>query len=124
MPQLVLHAGQAALNVTTPANQRPMLPNPRTRTIGQRNLIAGEEFCEHLRVELVTFAFALGDYPQLLRMRQDNATSQRLDQLHEPFVAGGGFHNDLEFAQLAEPGFDSRLVPAFQPLTSGDLALA
>src|SRR4051794_21602556 len=100
-----------------------MLPNPRTRTISQGNLIAGEEFCEHLRVELVAFAFTLGDDPQLLWMRQDNATSQRFDQLHEPFVAGGGFHYDLELAQLAEPAFDSSLIPAFQPLASRDLPL-
>src|SRR6478752_8199898 len=101
-----------------------MLPNPRARTVGQRNLIAGEEFCEHLRVELVTFAFALGDDPQLLRMCQNNSTGQRFDQLHEPFVAGCGFHNDLEFAQFPEPALDSRLVPALQPLASRDLPLA
>src|SRR6478736_8221014 len=101
-----------------------MLPNPRTRTIGQRNLVAGEEFREHLRVEFVALAFAFGDDPQLLRMRQNNATSQRLNQLHEPFVAGCGFHHDLEFAQLAEPVLDSRLVPAFQPLASRDLPFA
>ncbi|HEY2411305.1 MAG TPA: hypothetical protein VGI40_03635 [Pirellulaceae bacterium] len=56
-----------------------MLPHPRTRTISQRNLIAGQELCEDLRVEFVTFAFALGDDPQLLRMCQHNTTSQRLD---------------------------------------------
>src|SRR5215471_7753626 len=98
-----------------------MLPNPRTRTVGQRNLIAGEELCEDLRVEFVTFAFALGDDPQLLRMGQNNSTSQRLDQLHEPFVAGCRFHNDLEFTQLAEPTLDSRLIPTFQPLASCNL---
>src|SRR6187399_2216989 len=123
MPQLVLHTCQATLNVTTPADQRPMFPNPRARTIGQGNLIAGEELSQHLRVELVTFTFALGDDPQLLRMRQNNSTGQWLDQLNEPFVAGCGFHNDLESAQLAEPALDSRLVPAFQPLARRDLLL-
>jgi len=124
MPQLVLHTRQAALNVTAPTDQRPMFPNPWTRTISQRNLIAGKELCEHLRVKLVTFAFALGDDPQLLRMCQNNSTSQRLDQLHEPFVARCGFHHDLEFAQLTEPALNSRLVPAFQPLAGRDLPLA
>src|SRR4030095_5930646 len=101
-----------------------MLPNPRTRTIGQSNLGAGEEFCKDLRVELVTFTFTLGDDPQLLGMCQNNSTSQRLDQLHEPFVAGCRLHNDLESAQLAEPTLDSRLVPTFQPLARRNLPLA
>src|SRR6516165_572180 len=101
-----------------------MLPNPRTRTVGQRNLIAGKELCEDLRVEFVTFAFAFGDDPQLLRMCQNNSTSQRLDQPHEPFVARCSLHYDFEFAQLAEPTLDSRLVLAFQPLAGCHLPLA
>src|SRR6185436_4590110 len=124
MPQLVLHTRQAALNVAAPANQRPMLADSRAGTIGQGNLIAGQELSQHLRVELVSFAFALGDDPQLLRMCQNNSTSQRLDQLHEPFVAGCGFHDDLELPQFAEPALDSRLVSAFQPLAGCHLPLA
>src|SRR6266496_4583206 len=98
MTQLVLHACDATLNEAAPTHQRAVLADPWSRPIGQRNLITGEELRQHLRVELVALALALGDNSQLLRVRQNYSLSQRLYQLHEPFVAGGSFHDDLEFA--------------------------
>ena len=55
-------------------------------------------------------------------MGQEHACCQRLEELHEPLIAGGGFNDDFELAQAAEEPLDRCRVLASQSLPLDDFA--
>ncbi len=73
-----------------------MLPLARRGAVGLGNHAPRQKLGQHLGVETIALAGALGDDPQLLGMRQDQALGQGLQELPEPFVAGGGLDDRLE----------------------------
>ena len=70
---------------------------------------------KHLGVDLVAFARALGDHPQLLGMRQHQAVGQVFDQQEEPFVRGGRLNDDLKGPQISEKRSNRLRLVALEP---------
>jgi hypothetical protein len=68
-----LNLGRASTSpeIASMPHECPMLSLPRSRPIGFGDFVSGQELCEDLGIDVVAFATALGNHPQLLRMRQD-----------------------------------------------------
>jgi hypothetical protein len=99
-----------------------MIALPRRRTIRGRNHVHRQELSQDLRIELVALARRFGDHAHLLGMGEHRPVRQRLDQPHEPFVAGGRLDDRLEGAQPREEAAQRRLVLTEELATLQDLA--
>jgi hypothetical protein len=97
------------------SHQDPMLTDPRRRPVRLGNHVQRQEDRQHLGVDLVALAGALGDHSQLLGMRQHQPVGQALDQQEEPFVGGGRLDDDLKSPQLLEKGPNGRRLVATEP---------
>ncbi len=86
-------------------DQRAVLALRVGRT-GLGDHVAGQELGEDLGVEAVGLLGALGDDAELAGMGQDDLLGERLDQLDEPLVTGGGLDDRLEWPEIAEVGED------------------
>ena len=82
------------------ADQGPVLPLPGRGLAGLGDHVQDQEFGQDLGIQAVGLLGALGNHPQLLGIGQHDLLGQRLYELHEPDVAGGGLDDHLEGAEL------------------------
>src|SRR5262249_35484929 len=69
---------------------------PRGGPVGLGDLVLGQLLGQHEGVVVVGLPLAAGDLVDPPGVGQDDAVGQRLDQLDEPFIAGGGLDDGLE----------------------------